>query len=275
MTILFLVVFSASHIAVLVLSSNAVDAQTCFNNPACWRKQVGWPRARAKTTTISWDMDSSSFSSEWAWKDIAPNVNFENAANHSAYEWSVGYLDWDQQDSCSQARSTGNGVACIGVRNWCKWLGGYGLPGLVSIYGVAKSSRRFDCDLPSEWYCLAETSIRLNGYVWWKDSECGVGTQNLTSYTPKNPIPSDDSDPRLKPRCKSRTLPKLAKKPNVVHVTVHEFGHAVHLTDIDVDTCLPDETVMEGYHICDLVLPCPSQFTTLSDQTSVRYLYGP
>ena len=272
--VLFSIVAVASHFAGIALMDQTAHAQGCFNNPACWRNTVGWPRERTKTNTISWDMDSSSYSTEWAWKGTAPNVNFEDAANHSAFEWTKGNLTWDQRDSCSQARGTGNGVVCIGMRNWCKWLGSFGLPGLTTVFGVAKSKRRSDCDLPAGWFCRGESSIRLNGFAFWKEAGCGLGTINVSALTPKNPDPNDNGDPRLKDKCKSRALPNLSTQPNAKHVSVHEFGHGIQFYDIH-QSCVPVDSVMEQYWECELLVSCPTMFTTANDDYAVKFLYGP
>lgn len=272
--VLFSIVATASHYIGIVLLKQTVHAQTCFNNPACWRNTVGFPVQRTKTNTISWDMDSSSYSTEWAWKGTAPDVNFEDAANHSAFEWARGNLTWDQRDSCSQARGTGNGVVCIGMRNWCKWLGAEGVTGLVTFVAVAKGKRRSDCDLPTGWVCRSETSIRLNGYAFWKDAGCGLGTMNVSSLTPKNPDPNDTGDPRLKDKCKSRPLPNISRRPNAKHASVHEFGHGIFFVDIH-RSCVPEDSVMEQYWECELLVPCPSVFTTTNDDIAVMFLYGP
>lgn len=271
---IFIPVFLGAHFFGISVAEKTVSALSCFNNQSCWQIQNGFPRIRTEHPTISWDMDSSSFSTEWGWKDVAPGVNFEDAANHASFEWTKGNLSWDQKDSCNEARFSGNGTVCVGMRNWCKWLGGNGIAGMTSRFAVARTTFQSGCDLPDLWRCADETSVRLNGYMFWKQGECGVGTINVSELALNHPDPNGTGDPRLKDKCKGRSLPVLTKRANAKHVMVHEFGHGVHLYDLGF-TCLPEHSVMEGYRKCELVLPCPSQFTTASDELAVRYLYGP
>jgi hypothetical protein len=217
-------------------------------------------------------MDSGSFSQEYAWNGTAPSVNFEAAGNSASYEWTIGNLTWHQYDSCSQARGGDNAVVCHGMRNWCKWMGTWGVPGLVTVLGQARSQLRAGCDLPAEWACVRETAVRLNGYAWWRDAGCGLGSVSVGS--PTNPEPDDPSDPRLKHSCQRRNLPVLATQANATHLTVHEFGHGVRLVDTG-KSCVPVATVMEQSKTCEMLVPCPSRFTTTNDVASVRYLYGP
>ena len=271
-TICIIVVFLAAHMAGLAYFRPASAQSPCFNNPLCSKPQIPAQRSRGKTTTTSWDMDSGSFSSEWAWIGTAPGVNFEDAVNNASFEWTRGNLTWDQRDSCSQAKGTGNTAVCVGVRNWCKWVRSLGVSDLLITHGRTRTAFQLGCDLPAGWDCIRISNIRFNGFDFWKDSECGIGT--VTVGAPINPAPGDTSDPRLRVTCQGRALPTIASKPNIRHVAVHEFGHTLRLVHSGV-SCTPSQTVMEEVASCPLLLPCPIPFVTASDDIAVRFLYGP
>jgi len=252
----------------------------CFNNPWCHRPAVSSPPRRAKGTTISWDMDTGSFGDAWAWSNEAPGVNFESATNNASYEWTQGYLHWDQRDSAGQARATGNTVVTVGVRTWARWLGKFKVTGILRVQGYADPDWGSGCDIPAGWQCADEWSIRINGYTWWLDgNDCGIGSQSTVGLDRIHPDP-DLPDCPATPECldkkyKNKKLPNITRRVNVRHVMVHEFGHAVGLYDQNA-TCVPQDTVMEWLYSCDdLLLSCPSPFHTSNDVVAVQYLYGP
>ena len=251
--------------------------QSCFNNPACWREQVGTPHIRGKTNVLSWDMDTGSFQSQWAWHHTHPLPDFEGAGNYAAFEWTMYNLSWDQRDSCAQARGTGNSVVCLGLKDWCSWQRRFGFTRLSTEHGNSKfffADSGEACGLPTGWHCLIETRVRLNGFSRFKD-QCGGG--QAVVGPPINPIPGDTNDPRMNATCMQRPVPTLVTEPNTKQITVHEFGHGLFFDDVGHagDCGLPLNTVMEPFDNCGLLLACPSEFHTLNDEFGVRFLYGP
>jgi len=256
--------------------TNCAGQMNCFNNPACRKPQNGSTPQRTINNTISWDMDSGSFQTSWAWDGVLTAPNFEGAQTHAAFEWgSNGNLVFDQRDSCAQARATGNGVICSQMNNWCKMVDREGLTALLLSPAVAIPKIRSNCgDLPAGWICRDSTKVVYGGWVAWKDHpDCGGG--NIVVGLPINPDPNaNPPDPRMRGSCRNRKLPGIARVLNIKHVSVHEFGHGLSLADTG-QSCLPSATVMEQYNGCELLLPCPQIFITASDRCAVRFLYGP